>query len=336
MVTLYAGTGQRGGLDGPALEAQFDGPFALALDEVGRLYVAEYGSGRLRVLDPSGVVRTWLGTPEEGVSWLRDTTSPLYRPTGLASGAAGALYIVDGRQRLLVIHPDGTWGALAQRTVGGAPVQATTGDGDVTPWQSTWDVARGADGTLYLTDALDHRVRAYTREGQTGVVAGSGQPGHQDGPAAQARFTHPNGLVLDGVGNLYIADGGSLSSLDRANPTLRRLTPQGIVETVAGDATPGYADGPAATARFQQPLLGLAMDGAGRLYVADMNNHAVRCLTPQGRVLTVAGTGTYGLRPGPGAQAELGLPADVLWDGRDGLYVADYGQNVIWRVTLPR
>ena len=152
----------------------------------------------------------------------------------------------------------------------------------------------------------------------------------------EVEFTHPNGLAFDARGFLYIADGGSISaSAEGANARIRVLSPAGQVSTYAGSSQTGYVDGPSSEARFNIPLLGIAFDGDDNLYVADMNNHVVRLVTHDGRVLTVAGTGEYGRRGGSGADAILGLPADIVWDGRDTLYVADYGQHVIWQIMLP-
>lgn len=133
-------------------------------------------------------------------------------------------------------------------------------------------------------------------------------------------------------GQLCIADSGSLDGEKPAQAALRLLSPDGHVTTLVG-GEPGYVDGPPEQARFGSPLIGIDVDALGNIYVADPTNHVVRLVTPDGRVRTLAGSGRYGLSEGSGSEAQLGLPADVLWDGHNGLYVADYGQHVIWYIS---
>jgi serine/threonine protein kinase, bacterial len=325
-VRLYAGTGVRGALDGPSAEAQFDGPFSLVRDSLGNLVVAEKNSGRLRVVGGDGLVRTWVGTPNADVE--APSGSPFDQPTGLAIDAQDRLYVVDGQHRLVRVSREGAFELLAGGTLGfqdGPALQAA--------FYQPWDVALSGE-TAYLSDALNQRIRLLAGDGHVYTLAGSGEPGDTNGAAAQARFNHPNGLALAPDGALYVADGGSFNAVDAANTLIRRVAPDGAVSTHAGLNTPGYVDGDARDAQFQRPLLGLAADARGNLYVADMNNHAVRVVTADGRVLTVAGNGTFGQSEGSGEEAQLGLPTDVWCDGLGGLYVADFGQHVIWFVDL--
>lgn len=330
-VSAFAGVGVRGGIDGPREEAQFDGPFSLALDSRGILYVAEYGSGRIRIIDTQGYVYTWIGQPTEKEQWLSDPNSPFIRPTGITIGPDDWLYVVDGRHQATAIHADGRYRRLAGGTMG-----ARDGAAGQASFNIPWDVAVRMDGALYLSDALNHEIRLLTTDGQVTTVAGAGSPGWSDGAAQNAQFNHPNGLAIDGQQRLYIADGGALDQYAaEGNACIRTLSPDGQVATLAGSNDAGYVDGEATLARFQRPLLGLDLDARGNLYVADMNNHAVRMVAPNGQTYTLAGTGEFGRRGGKGNEAMLGLPADVLYDGQGSLYVADYGQNMIWRITLP-
>jgi DNA-binding beta-propeller fold protein YncE len=329
-VRVYAGTGQAGGIDGPGSEASFDGPFALATDAEGNLYVAELGGGRIRIIDPTGSVWTWVGTSSADKQWPDGLNSPFLHPRGIAVRSKGQVYIVDDRHGLSLVEE----GRLVHLSSG------ITGfrDGPVAEaaFNVPGDIAMGPGGVICLSDTLNNRVRMLSAAGMVGTLAGSGSYGNRDGPALEAEFTHPNGLAFDAKGQLYIADGGPIgASSVGANACIRVLSPAGEVNTYAGANESGYIDGPSAQARFNVPLLGLAFDGRDNLFVADMNNHVVRVVTREGQVLTVAGTGEYGLRSGTGAQAMLGLPADIAWDGHDNLYVADYGQNVIWQITLP-
>jgi sugar lactone lactonase YvrE len=160
---------------------------------------------------------------------------------------------------------------------------------------------------------------------QISLLAGDGHAGLHDGPGAQARFADPYGLALSRAGLLYVADGG-------ANNRIRKITPTGVVSTVAGGEE-GFKDGLGAAAAFNTPS-GLAMDSAGNLIVADTGNHAIRRVSPQGEVTTLAGTGQAGFRDGPAAQAQFNGPIGVAVDGQGRILVADTYNDRI-RVISP-
>jgi sugar lactone lactonase YvrE len=147
---------------------------------------------------------------------------------------------------------------------------------------------------------------------QVGTAAGDGTPGMLDGPTAQARFADPYGLAQDAAGNLFIADGGE-------NNRIRKITAEGLVVTFAGGAE-GFTDGAQGT--FNTPS-GLAFDHAGNLLVADTGNNAIRRISPQGLVTTLAGNGSAGYRDGRGAEAQFNGPLAVAVDNADNVYVAD-------------
>jgi len=156
------------------------------------------------------------------------------------------------------------------------------------------------------------------------LLAGDGHVGLQDGPAAQARFADPYGLALNTQGLLYVADAGD-------NNRIRVVQPDGSVSTLAGSSE-GFADGAGSAARFHTPS-GLALDAAGNLYVADTGNHAIRKVSPEGQVSTLAGTGTAGYRDGPGAQAQFNGPIGVAVDAAGRVLVADTYNDRIRAIT---
>jgi sugar lactone lactonase YvrE len=157
------------------------------------------------------------------------------------------------------------------------------------------------------------------------TLAGDGRIGYADGAAGQARFADPFGLALDPVGNLYVADAGD-------NNRIRRITPDGIVSSFAGSAE-GFADGQATAASFNTPS-GLAIDGAGNVYVADTGNNAIRKINPQGLVTTLAGNGSAGYRDGAAGQAQFNGPVGVAVDKQGNVYVADTYNDRIRLVTV--
>lgn len=233
-------------------------------------------------------------------------------------------------------------------TVAGRPMPGyQDGRGREVRFEGPAAVAVHPSGGVYVADSRNHRIRYITPEGQVTTVAGGGPAGmvmggYQDGPALEARFWNPSGLALDRRGFLYVADSG--------NHCLRCLRPDGQVTTVAGVPGPpdetglpsgGYRDGAAAAARFRSPG-GLAFDGAGNLYIADVGNHCIRRLSPQGQVTTVAGwpgerdatgqpRGAFADGMGPQARFRSPTALACLPDGR--LVVADAGNSCVRMIT---
>ena len=161
--------------------------------------------------------------------------------------------------------------------------------------------------------------------GTATTLAGNGSLGSADGTGADARFTSPHGVAVDGDGNVYVAD--------RSNQTIRKITPAGVVTTLAGTAPfSGSDDGTGADARFNQPS-GLAVDGDGNVYVTDNDNHTIRKITPAGVVTTLAGTaGAWGSDDGTGADARFQNPHGVAVDGDGNVYVTD-SRDAIRKIT---
>ncbi|MEZ4364380.1 MAG: hypothetical protein R3B48_29665 [Kofleriaceae bacterium] len=160
----------------------------------------------------------------------------------------------------------------------------------------------------------------------TTLAGASGMQGGADGTGAAARFAFPWGVAVDSAGTVYVADSG--------NSTIRKVTAAGVVTTLAGTAGMlGSADGTGAEARFQIPL-GVAVDSAGNVYVADQSNSTIRKVTAAGVVTTLAGTaGMRGSADGTGAAARFAFPLGVAVDSAGNVYVADRGNSTIRKVT---
>jgi sugar lactone lactonase YvrE len=161
----------------------------------------------------------------------------------------------------------------------------------------------------------------------TGTVttfAGNSSSGNIDGTGAGAAFNNPQGVAVDAAGNVYVADS--------FNNTIRKITPAGIVTTIAGTGTAGYADGPATSAQFYAPS-GLTVDSQGNVFVADYGNNVIREITAAGVVSTFAGNGTAGYVDGAATVAEFNSPAGIAIDKQGNLYVADHNNNMIRKVT---
>ncbi len=185
-------------------------------------------------------------------------------------------------------------------------------------------VAVDKEGNVYLTDAGEsNRVRKLTPEGVVTTLAG-GREGYADGRGAEAAFNTPSSLAIDRGGNLYVADTG--------NNRVRRVTPEGVVTTVAGSGEAGFQDGPASGARFDAPV-GVAVDSDGNVYVADSYNDRVRLVTKDGEVRTLAGAGRPGHLDGPAAEALFDTPCALAVSEAGDVYVADTGNNRLRKIT---
>ncbi len=191
-------------------------------------------------------------------------------------------------------------------------------------------IAIDAQGNMYVSDSFNNRIRKITPAGVATTIAGNGTPGYADGAAANAEFYGPQGIALDGHGNLFVADYG--------NNMIREISAAGIVSTIAGNGTAGYVDGAATTlAEFSSPA-GVALDGSGNIYVADFNNNMIRKISSAGVVSTVAGTLTAGyvnatVNTATGVTASFKNPKGLVTDAAGNIYVADLGNSAIRKIA---
>ncbi len=337
VILPVAGTGEQGftGDGGPASEAQLNLPFAVKLDGAGNLLVADYGNNRVRMITRDGIIQTFAGSEYEGY-WGDGgpaVEARLEGPVGLAIDAAGNVYIADsGNARIRRVGPDGVIRTFAG--CGGKGGGGCAGDGgpvSLAHFASPRGMAKDAAGNLYVADEQNHRVRRISRDGTVTTVAGNGESwfSGDGGPATEARLSFPADVAVDGAGNLYIADSG--------NHRVRRVLPDGTVETVAGNGAVGSGGdgGPAVEAQLTNPE-GVAVDAAGNLYIADTGNHKIRKVTPDGIITTIAGTGQPGSDGDGGlaTEAQLVAPKGITVAGDGTLYVADSGADRVRKITL--
>jgi len=244
--------------------------------------------------------------------------------TGLLAIAVAGAWWLHGRQAGTAATPASAPAPAVALPLKWPPrVGALAGDGRLGAREGAAAQAQFADpyglaldphGVLYVSDGGDNdRIRVLRTDGSVATLAG-GTEGFQDGQGTAARFDTPSGLALDATGNLYVADTG--------NHAIRKVTPDGVVTTLAGNGHPGWRDGPGAQAQFDGPM-GVAIDAQGRVIVADAYNDRIRAIAPDGTVTTLAGGAQPGDVDGPGAQARLDTPCAVLVDARGRIVVAD-------------
>lgn len=316
-VTTLAGSGHPGTQDGTGTQAYFNGPIDIAVDTAGNLYVADYYGNSIRKITPGGVVSTFVGG-QPGDQEGTGTNAQMRLPAGITIDAAGNLYVAEyAGNRIRKITPAGVTTTLA-----GSPIPGQAdGTGAAALFSAPWGITIDAAGNLYVTEN-NSRIRKVTPAGVVTTFAGTTQPGFANGPAANAQFMTPKGMVFDGAGNLFVGDGN--------NHLIREITPGGIVSTLAGSAA-GFADGTAANAKFNYPI-GIAKDAAGDLLVADMANNRIRLITPSGMVSTLAG-GASGYADGNKATALFSSPTALNVDRKGVIYVAEYGNLRIRKIV---
>jgi uncharacterized protein (TIGR03437 family) len=297
IITTAAGNGAAGfsGDGGPAGSAQLNGPIGVAVDGTGNLFILDSTNNRVRKVFSNGIIATVAGNGTHGFSGDGGpaTSAALggfncnRACGGVAVDGAGNLFIADsGNHRIRKISASGIIS-----TVAGNGVADFSGDGGpATDAQLSYPVGVTVDGAGNLFIAEYGRVRKVSSSGIITTVAGGGQLADSSadgGAATNAALSAPYALAVDAGGNLFIADpgwnfftGGEVGS-DPADHRIRRVSSDGIITTVAGNGTGGFSGnrGPASSAQLNGPM-GVAVDGAGNVYVAEGGNHVVRILRP--------------------------------------------------------
>ena len=322
IITTIAGMADEGfsGDEGPATSAQLDSPSGVAVDEGGYIFIADTGNNRIRQIDPDGLITTLAGG-EDGDDGS-DTGGQLAAPRDVALDSDGNLYVTDsGNHQIHAISDTG----MATRVAG---IEGLGDGGPATEARLLEPTGLAlVDGTIYITDTGNNRIRVVDASGIITTFAGSGERGDagDDGPALEAQFNGPSLIAVDAEGNVYISD--------RLNHRVRKVDTNGIITNVAGSGERGpFEDqtaigdgGPATEARLILPT-GLAFDAAGNLYITDPGNHRIRKVDTQGRITTLAGSGerSFSGDEGPAEEAQLSTPVGFEIDVDGNFYVADF------------
>ena len=327
VVTTVAGTaGIQGSTDATGANARFFQPGDVVSDGAGTLYVADTGNHTIRQISASGVVTTLAGLA--GSSGSADGSGSGARfntPGGIAIDSAGNLYVADTLNNTIrKITSAGVVTTLAG-------VAGTNGSTDGPAATATFfqpaAVAVDASGHVFVADTFNFTVRMIAAGTVTTLAGVAVASGSVDGTGANARFLQPRGIATDATGNIFVADSG--------NHTVRKVTPQGVVTTLAGTAgVSGSVDGSGAAARFSY-LAGLRVDANGNLFIADNGNDVVRRVTTAGVVTTFAGTApSPGSADQAGATASFWSPFGISTDAAGTIYVADYQNHTIRKIPV--
>jgi hypothetical protein len=308
-----------------ATDARFNAPKGVTFDTAGNLYVVDSGNNTIRKITPAGAVSTIAGTP--GVQGSADgsgAAAQFNSPVGIAADASGNLYVVDaGNGTIRKIAPSGLVTTLA-----GTPGVKGNADGAgaAAQFNQPWGIAADAAGNVYVADTENYLIRKISPSGVVSTLAGiRGTRGAADGNAQSATFLGPRGIAIDSAGNLYVTDwfGPPAPNLAETSTLVRKITPEGNVSTMAGNISNGptpaqfsdtfaiaadaagnaYVAAAASVRRIAAngsvatlaegsafaSLMGVTLDGAGNLYVADEYRHVIDKLTQSGSVTVFAG-----------------------------------------------
>jgi len=318
IINTIAGGGTVLGDGGPAISANLNAPVSVAVDASGNVYILDQGHGRVRMVNPSGIITTVAGG---GPTALGDgkpaTTVSLSNPTSIAVSASGNLFIADySNRRIRMVDAAGII-----NTVAGNGSTAYTGDGGPAtaagiglPSGLTFDLI----GNMYISDGNNYRVRVVNSAGIISTIAGNGivLGGHSGdgGPAYLAQF-NGTGLGIDNSGDFYFADAGSY---------IRKIDASGIISTIAGNGITGFSGdgGPAISAELDNPVR-VITDPSGNIYICDQGSGHIRKIDASGIITTIAGGGSGGLGDGGPAIAAVISCYDIAIDNSYNVFIAD-------------
>ncbi|MCP3676434.1 MAG: hypothetical protein GY721_02250, partial [Deltaproteobacteria bacterium] len=269
----------------------------------------------------SFMVTTIAGSGIKGLLDNYRTEAQFSWPTGVAVDRQGVVYIADfANNAIRKIGIDGDVATI----VGGGKAGFADGKGESALLSGPDNMTIDSSGNLFFADADNFRIRKVASDGHVTTIAGSGVRGYRDGDALTAMFGYPTGAAVDRRGNLYIAD--------RQTHTVRKITADGIVTTIGGNGYPGFADGKGIGTHLRESI-SVAVDADGVVYVADSGNNAIRTISTDGRLSTLAGGGGKGYRDGRGRDALFAWPTGIALDVVGNIYVCDSMNNRIRRVT---
>jgi uncharacterized protein (TIGR03437 family) len=331
-MSIFAGDGYEMTSDGDgglATAAHFYDPAGIATDAIGNVYVADVTAQVIRKINTGGIISTIAGKPRV-LGYSGDGgpsgAATFFNPTGLAVDKSGSVLVADTfNNRVRKVDPV----ALIISSVAGSSVPLGDG-GPATASQLLEPTATALDpaGNLYIADQVNNRIRKIDTTGKISTFAGTGTPGYSGdgGPAVSAQLLLPYAVGADANGNIFISD--------RGNSRIRKVAPNGTINTIAGNGIFGFSGdgGSAVQAELAGPQC-VRPDTAGNLYIADTDNNRIRKINSSGIITTVAGgnSTTYG-DGGVATAAQLLGPSCVAIDSNKDLYIADTNHNTIRKV----
>jgi kumamolisin len=326
--TISGQAGVSGNANGNGTSAEYSFPNDVALDASGNLYIADTNNDTVRKMTLAGVVTTLAGSPGvPGSTNGSGSTARLDYDNSIDVDSSGNIYVADSANNEIRKITQ-TSGNIQVTTFAGSTTSGTkNGNGTSARFDFPAGIAVDSGGNIYVADSNNNLIRKITPAGNVATLAGSGAAGSTNGNGTAASFSFPAAVAVDSGGNVYVADAG--------NNVIRKITPAGVVTTLAGQAPyAGINDGTGNIARFNYPS-GIAVDTSGNVYVTDTNNNTIRKVTAAGVVTTLLGQpGIEGSNDGVGNVAQFNQPYGLVLDSSGNIYIADTFNHTI-RKAIP-
>ncbi len=323
-ITTIAGCAKMGLVDGAGETARFNVPIRLAVDHSGNVLVSDIFNNSIRLIDNNGIVKTLAGNIEGGYIDGPAKDSRFGTPHGVAVDSKGIIYATDLLSSTIrKITPDGIVSTFA----GAGTPGYKDGKGKEAMLNNPHAIAIDSGDNLFIADIGNNLIRKITPEGVVSTVAGNLKAGYRDGKALEAQFNMPIDIALDADENIIVCD--------IKNSRIRKIS-NGAVTTIAGNGNKGYRDGPLSEAEFGGPH-GIAIDDRGIIYIAELYNNVIRCIKPDGKVYTVAGSGGKGDLDGDENTAQMNEPGGLAIDRKTGtIYIADLYNHKVKKLVFTK
>ncbi|WP_299607183.1 IPT/TIG domain-containing protein [uncultured Aquimarina sp.] len=300
-----------GDMDGPVAQASFSALWGLLTDEEGSVFISDYGNNKIRKINTDNIVSTVTGMT--GVIGDMDGTfaeATFNNPRSMAMDSQGNIVVSDlAAQKIRRIN-------LSSETVetiaGTGDVGLVNGDGSIAQFAQPIGVVIDNSDNIYVSELGNATIRRIAPDNTVNTLVGTGVAGFVDGPADTALISFTAGMAIAANGDIVFADAG--------NHSVRRVTTQGIVSTIAGTGTTGDVNGEGDIAQFASPL-DVAVDSQGNIFVVDFGNQKIKRIDTDGMVTTYAGTGEIGFMDGIPSIATFNNPRNLFIDENDVIYV---------------
>ncbi|MBL7817665.1 MAG: T9SS type A sorting domain-containing protein [Saprospiraceae bacterium] len=277
VVTTFAGSGTSGSTDGTGTAASFGSMGKVGIDASGNLYVADRTNAKIRKVTPAGVVTTFAGSGSAGSTDGTGTAASFNGPEGVVVDGSGTVYVADyGNHKIRKITAAGVVTTFA----GSGTAGGTDRTGTAASFNGPEGIALDADGNVYVAEFLGNKIRKITPAGAVTTLAGSGTASSTDGTGTAASFNGPSGVAVDAAGLVYV--------IDFSGHKIRRITPAGLVTTIAGSGTAGSTNGTGTAATFNNPVSTALSTAKNYLLITEYSGNRIRKLSLEGYSITPA------------------------------------------------
>jgi len=310
-VSTLIRTDTPGDTDGPLTEASFATLWSSLKDEEGSLFISDFGNNKIRKIDTNGIVSTVAGMT--GIIGSIDGTfeeTVFNSPRGMVMDSEGNIIVVDfGDHKIRKINF--TTGSV-ETIAGTGDLGLINGDGSIAQFSSPLAITIDSSNNIYVSDTGNFTIRKITPDNIVSTLVGTGVAGFVDGAPDIAQIGFVDGMKIDQDGNIIFAD--------TSNHSIRKVTPAGVVSTIAGTGMSGDIDGEGNTSQFSLPI-DVAIDSENNIYVTDFSNNKIKRITPDGMVSTFAGTGEFSFIDGIPSIATFSNPLSLFIDKNDVIYI---------------